>query len=71
MDDAGDILAARQVVGNGERVAAVLPHAQRQGFNALDEQEGVEWRHGRTKVTQQGDAHLQDVGDRPQRLGGL
>ena len=37
VDDAQDVLALCQEVGDGERVATVLPHAQRQGFQALQE----------------------------------
>ena len=71
MNDAGHILAVGQVIGDGQGVAAVLPHPQRQGFDALDERVCVERRHWRAKVAQQRDPHLQYIGDRTNRLGGL
>jgi hypothetical protein len=49
----------------------VLPHAQRQGLEALYELEGVEGAHRGAQVAQQGDARLENVGDGPERLGRL
>ncbi len=46
-------------------------HAQRQGLDALQEEEGVERRHGRAEIAQQRHARLDDVGDRPERLDRL
>ena len=46
-------------------------HAQRQGFQTLQKQEGVERAHRRAEVAQHDHPHPQDVGDRTERLGGL
>ena len=71
MDDAGHVLAAGQEVGDRQalRLCSRMRSAQR--LDALHEQEGVERRHRRAEVAQQGDAHLQDVGDRAERLDRL
>lgn len=46
----------------------MLTHAEHHGFETLDEHKRVERRHGRTNVTQQRDARLDDVGNRAERL---
>ena len=46
-------------------------HPQRQGFDALQNEEGVERADRGAKVAQQRDARLQPVGDGAERLGGL
>ena len=56
---------------NGRRVGAMGSHAQRQGLQPLDEQEGVERAHWRAEITQQGHAHFEDIRDRAQGLGRL
>ena len=71
MDHPRHLLAARQILRDRQRVLAVLAHAQRHAFQPLDEQERVERRHRRAEVAQQHHAHAQDIGDRPERLGGL
>ena len=52
-------------------VGAVPLHAQRQGLDALQGEEGVERRHAGAEIAQQRHARLDDVGDRPERLDRL
>ncbi len=52
-----------------KRVVADAIHAQRQGLDALQDQEGVERRDRRAGVAQRHDARAADVGGRPERLG--
>ena len=46
----------------------MLAHAQGQGLQPLDEQEGVERAHGRAEIAQERDPRLDDVGDGSERL---
>jgi hypothetical protein len=71
VDHPRDRRMAFQILGHGGCVAAVLAHPQRQGLQALDELEGVERADRVAQVALQGDPRLEDVGDRPERLGGL
>src|SRR5262245_65327697 len=48
--DPRDLRALGEVAGDGERVLAVLGHAQRQSLDAGEDQEGVERRDGRSYV---------------------
>jgi len=71
VDDAGHFGMLGQELGDGHRVGAMSAHARWQGREPLDEQERVERAHRRTDVAQQRDPHLEDIGDRTQRLGRL
>jgi hypothetical protein len=59
--DAGMGLEMR---GDGEGVLRVALHAQVEGFDSLQEQEGVEGREGRAGVAQALDAGFEDEGER-------
>ena len=67
-DDLGHRFVPGQVVGHLGGVGGMLAHAQRQGFQSLDELEGVVGAHGSAQVAQQRHPRLDDVGDGPQRL---
>ena len=64
--DGGVVL---QVFGDGEGVFAMAFHAQRQGFDALQEDPGVVGRDAGAEVAQRDGAHAQDVGERRERGG--
>src|SRR5882724_8912832 len=68
MGTAGDLWMLGETFGDGHRVGAMGAHAQRQGLEPLNEEESVERAHRRSEVAQQGDPHLEDVGDRSERL---
>src|SRR6185437_3675243 len=53
VDDTRDVRTVLQKAGDGTGVAAMLAHSQRQGLEALDKLEGVEWAHGHPEVAQQ------------------
>ena len=57
------------MLGHGERVLRVALHAQVQGFDALQQQEGVERRERGAGVAQALHAGLEDEGQRPEGLG--
>ena len=63
-DCLGDFGVLGQVLRHGGRIAAMLAHAEHHGFETLDEHKRVERRHGRTDVSQQRDARLDDVSNR-------
>lgn len=67
-DRPGDERVAVQEVGHLRRVLGVLADAQRQGFEPLDEQEGVLRRHRRADVAQELDPRAQREGNRAERL---
>jgi hypothetical protein len=58
-----------QVLGQRQGVVADAVHAQGQGFDALQDLEGVEGRDGRAGVAQRHHARPADVGRRAQGLG--
>src|SRR5208283_3993162 len=70
-DDMRDVLAVPEEVRDRDGVLVVLPEPQRQSLEALQKQEGVEGRERRADVAQKLDAGAQQIGDRPERLGGL
>ena len=68
MNDPGDFRPLLEEFRHALRVLAVLGDAQRQRLQSLQRQERVERRHRRAEIAQQGDARLDDVGDRTERL---
>ena len=58
-----------QVLGHRQRVVADAVHAQRQGLDALQNEEGVERRERCTGVAQRHHAGAADEGCGTQRLG--
>ena len=58
-----------EMLGDGEGVLRVALHAQVQGFDALQEQEGIEGRERGAGVAQALDAGLEDEGERAEGLG--
>ncbi len=56
VDDRDDLGALRQPGGDRGRVLAMALDAQRQGFEALQDEEGVEGRERRAEIAQQGGA---------------
>ena len=61
----------RQEGGRAGGIGAMAFNAQRQGFHALQEQEGIHRRHGRTQIAQQAGAHADNVRNRAKCLHGL
>ena len=58
-----------QEIGNLQRVVTDAVHAQCQGFDALQNQEGIERRNRRTHIAQRHDAGTADVGSGAERFG--
>ena len=67
----GDLVVLLQVLGNGQRVLAVLGHAQRQRLDAGDDEEGVEGRHGGAQIAQAQHAAGDGEGEVAEGLGQL
>ena len=68
MDHVGDLVIAAEIFRDRRCVAAMLAHAQRQGFQSLDELEGVLRADRGAEIAQQDDAGPDDVGDGAERL---
>ena len=61
----------RQEGGCAGGIGAMAFNAQRQGFHALQKQEGIHRRHGRAQIAQQAGTHADDIRNRAKRLHGL
>ena len=65
--DPCDVRVFLQVLGDRQRVGAVFLHAQRQGFDALQEEPRVVRREAGTEIAQRDGAHAQDEGQWSER----
>ena len=52
IDDLGDRLLIGKEIGNASGVFRLLLDAQRKRFETLQQRPGIEWRHGRTRMTE-------------------
>src|SRR6478735_11156850 len=66
--DPAHLWVLAQIGGDRHGVLAVALHADRQRFQPLDEEPGVEWRCGSADIAQPLHAELEDEGERSERL---
>ena len=64
--DPSDLRMGLEELGDGERIRAVLLHAQRQSLDALHEHPRVVGRDARAQIAQRHGAHAQDERERQQ-----